>query len=150
MVRHTTSLALRESRIWPVGDEHVAGRVGDGYFRLAFHDDTLGSHTTGPEDWNIVFFHNNGISPIRMREICNAQSLRISAMNGCAMSKRVAAGNFDRQIQERRGDGAHRDDEATMETRGGGAGDRGAIHSDVFALIQMTKTNALFDEGSFC
>jgi len=114
-----------------IGDEHMTGCVRDGKRGFRAGERYLGSHTASPEDRRFIFSNRDRIAKIRVTQISNADSARVTYMDGGAMNPGITRGYLDSPHYQRVWNGTHRDNEGAGKAPGGHTRHIGNIHRHV-------------------
>src|SRR5262249_53388615 len=116
------ALQHRQGAITPVGDEHVARRMGErqGGFRL--HDHRLRRDPTGPKYWDLPWRYGDRIAEVRPLYVMNAESHRVAHMDRRTVDRGETTGNLHGAYDIVRGQRPHTDDHRAVKDASGFAG----------------------------
>jgi hypothetical protein len=137
-----SDLEKRHVFVFQIGDEHVAGGVGDHQWQGCGGGRQGRGNPAGPEHRNFARFDGDRVAEIRAIDVLNADLGRIADMDRCAVGQVETGGDLDRADGLLGRHRPHADNQGGGKRAGRRAGALSDVHGNVFTLRDVSDRNS--------
>ena len=127
--------------VWDIGDEHVAGGVGDHQRWLRIHGHHLRCDAASPEDRDFICSDFRLPAKIRFVHVDNSKLVRIAHMDRCSTNRRESRADLIRPYKLIQPDRSHTRNHRPIEYSGRLAGLIGEIDRHDLSKFDMPQSN---------